>query len=417
MARAPWDKEWLTLFGAARHVGGGSPPDPPDPKETAAAQGQTNRETALAQARLNMVDRVTPYGTVTYERIPGTGGTERIKTGMREKTRRVPIEGSSTYDPQYRTVTDPRNRTVTDPRNRRQPQYRTVTEEVPVYEERQKTPRFRQKVELTPEQQQRFDLQQQLGTDLTELGVDQLGRIRESVSTPFGLEGLPQRGEVPTFNPGDYADERQRVEQALYDRASQYLDPRFEQERESMRTQLINSGFRPGTEAFEEQMNNFSRRRQQAYGDARDRAITGAGQEQSRLFGMDVTGYNAALDEFRLRENARERALQERLLERSQPLNEMAAFLGTGPGVQMPQFTNVPQTGIAPPDYQGAVNTAYQGELQNYQTQQANRASTMGAVAGLAGTVGGAMVGGPFGAAIGGGLGSGLGAGAGGGMF
>ena len=42
-----------------------SQPKYPDPKETAAAQGAMNKETAIAQAGLNAIDYVTPYGNIT----------------------------------------------------------------------------------------------------------------------------------------------------------------------------------------------------------------------------------------------------------------------------------------------------------------------------------------------------------------
>ena len=54
--------------------GGGSVPTPPDPVATAEAQGAINRETAVAQARLNRTNEVTPLGSRTYNEflIPGT---------------------------------------------------------------------------------------------------------------------------------------------------------------------------------------------------------------------------------------------------------------------------------------------------------------------------------------------------------
>lgn len=57
-----------------------SPPTPPDPKETAAAQTQMNRETAVAQTGLNSTNQVTPDGTLSYSQI-GTwpDGTPRFQ--------------------------------------------------------------------------------------------------------------------------------------------------------------------------------------------------------------------------------------------------------------------------------------------------------------------------------------------------
>jgi len=44
-----------------------SAPSYPDPAETAAAQGQMNKETAIAQYELGATNQITPYGNLTYE--------------------------------------------------------------------------------------------------------------------------------------------------------------------------------------------------------------------------------------------------------------------------------------------------------------------------------------------------------------
>lgn len=49
-----------------------SAPAVPDPAATAAAQGAANKDTAIAQAQLNMVNQVTPNGSLTYNQS-GTG--------------------------------------------------------------------------------------------------------------------------------------------------------------------------------------------------------------------------------------------------------------------------------------------------------------------------------------------------------
>ena len=41
-------------------------PSPPDPYNTANAQGNVNQETAYAQQRLNQTNQITPYGSLTY---------------------------------------------------------------------------------------------------------------------------------------------------------------------------------------------------------------------------------------------------------------------------------------------------------------------------------------------------------------
>ncbi len=44
-----------------------STPSPPDPMETAQAQGQMNKETAIAQYGLGATNQITPTGNLTYE--------------------------------------------------------------------------------------------------------------------------------------------------------------------------------------------------------------------------------------------------------------------------------------------------------------------------------------------------------------
>jgi hypothetical protein len=71
----------------------------------------------------------------------------------------------------------------------------------------------------------------------------------------------------------------------------------------------------------------------------------------------------------------RQQRLQEQLALRSQPINEATGLL-TGQMVGTPQFTNTPQTNVAPTDYLGAVQmqqaalqNQYNQRMQNYQTQ------------------------------------------------
>lgn len=51
-----------------------SSPSPPDPYQTAAAQTASNKETANYQQSLNMVNQITPYGTLDYKQT-GTAST------------------------------------------------------------------------------------------------------------------------------------------------------------------------------------------------------------------------------------------------------------------------------------------------------------------------------------------------------
>jgi hypothetical protein len=83
---------------------------------------------------------------------------------------------------------------------------------------------------------------------------------------------------------------------------------------------------------------------------------------------MAATGFNnqAGAQEFNqgvtnanLNNAGRQQQIQEATYLRNLPLNDIAALLGTGGGVQGPQFSSVSQVGVAAPDYMGQVNNTY----------------------------------------------------------
>lgn len=69
-------------------------PKQPDPVKTAQAQAQMNKETAIAQAGLNNVNQVTPYGNLTYKQI----GTWPDGTPRYEATQSLSPENQALYD-------------------------------------------------------------------------------------------------------------------------------------------------------------------------------------------------------------------------------------------------------------------------------------------------------------------------------
>ncbi|QCI67528.1 tail fiber domain-containing protein [Phreatobacter stygius] len=76
-----------------------SPPTPPDPKETAAAQTQMNRETAITQYGLNAANQVTPDGSLSYRQI----GTWADGTPRYEATQALSGANQKIYDTTKRT--------------------------------------------------------------------------------------------------------------------------------------------------------------------------------------------------------------------------------------------------------------------------------------------------------------------------
>lgn len=181
---------------------------------------------------------------------------------------------------------------------------------------------------FSPDQQKLFDLNNQTKQNIGQIGVDQSSRIGSLLNTPVNLNN-------------------EATEARLYELGSKRLDPRFEQERSSMESQLVNRGIRPGTEAYDREVQRFDQTKNDAYNQL---LLTGRGQ-----------------------------ATQEALTERNQPINEISALM-SGSQVSQPNFAQTPTAGVAPTDYIGAVNQKHQSDLAAYNAQQKQQ---MGLMSGL----------------------------------
>jgi len=170
-------------------------------------------------------------------------------------------------------------------------------------------PQFTRKETLSKAQQGLYDQQVQLGRDMNGLAIGQTKRLSDVLNQPVNLDGLPEA-------PGDQDAYRQRVEAAMGERMNMGLD----RDRERLETRLINQGLARGSAAFNGAMDEANRQAN----DARTQTFLASGQEARAQGEMQAT--------------SRERALQERLTTRNQPLNEISALMSGGQ-VTMPQFS------------------------------------------------------------------------------
>jgi hypothetical protein len=114
-----------------------------------------------------------------------------------------------------------------------------------------------------------------------DLASSQLDRLKDTYSTDLNYDNL---GALPEAN----ADVRKRVEDALYAQAQSRLDPRFQQADNATRSTLLNRGITEGSEAWNRELENFGRERNDAYNTAQWEATTRGGEEMQRLFGMEM---------------------------------------------------------------------------------------------------------------------------------
>ncbi len=244
-----------------------SPPAPPDPRVVGEAQTSSNVNTAVANSIMGNANEISPTGNVNYTQIG------------------------------QQTITGPNGETY----------------QIPQYQREQT---------LSPEQRQLYDQQTALGSSMNQLASSQVGRLNSVLGAPISSAGLPANYAMPT-NPttrglsdgpeamsvnlartfadtgkqqtgfadvggpqrsvgaNDFSADRRRVEDALYSR----LNPQLQFDRDALESKLINQGFVRDTAAFNQSMDEYNRQAN----DARNQVVLAGGQEQSRLFGMDMS--------------------------------------------------------------------------------------------------------------------------------
>lgn len=333
-------------------------PAAPDPNVTAAAQGSWNSFTAQQQQAMNMVGQNTPWGSLDYS-----------QNG-------------------YTTLTSPDGKQV-------------------------QIPSYTANVNLSPSQQAIFDQTQAAEGNLAQLANSQSEWLKGYLGQQLDLSNLPMLqsqigGNYSTSLDGlqtsyagadDFSADRQRTEDAILQR----MAPQQAQDADRLRTQLINSGIRPGSPAWDSEMARLS----SSVNDARLGAVLASGQEQSRLVGLarDAAGFNndtrtnqfiaqnqASLGAAGFNNAARGQGLSEALQIRNQPLNELLGVM-SGTQVQSPAgtFAQTPQSAVGGVDYSGLVSQKYQADMAQWQQQVQNQQNRMGGLFNLGKSIIGAL--------------------------
>lgn len=345
-------------------MGKGKAPKSPDPVATAAAQTAQNKETALWNAQLNNVNQITPYGNLTYTQ---TGGGKQYNMDAYNKALEAYAKsGSASLSPDWVPTKRPNYWY-----NTKTKQYSSSPNGVsggvqaPKLEQfliGDSAPQYTSTVTLNPQSQAILDAQLASERSLSELGGEQIGRIRQSVASPYSYSGLPS-----VYGEGDTALARQRAEEAIMSR----MNPQFAQDEESLRTRLINQGIGQGSEAYRREMDQFG----QTKTDARQQAILRAQDYANALLNESLTRRNQAIQEYDTQRNA--------------PLNEYIG-LTSGTQIQNPQFSSRDMGAIPNSNYTDLVNQQYQGNINAYNQRQAGQNATMSSLFGLGGSLLGA---------------------------
>jgi hypothetical protein len=322
-------------------MGGSKPPPPTPPKETSAAQTGANISTAIAN---NFMSNANLIGA----------------------------DGST------QTTNQTGNYRFTDP-------YTGQSYDIPT---------FTRTESLSPVRQQTLEQSNQANLNLATLGAntsrDLIGNMQKQL-TAADLGPRPELGQLQTSYDTDFTADRGRTEEALFSR----LNPKLQQDRAALETQLSNQGIKLGSAAFDRAMGNFG----QQSNDARMAAILASGQEQSRLADLarQSAGFgNAAqMDQYNAGLSGRAQQMQEAFALDNQPINKAMA-LASGTQVAMPQFQAFNSARIPTTDNAGIIQNYDQQNFQRWQAQEQQNQGLMGGLMGMGGKIGAALPWGPM---------------------
>lgn len=221
---------------------------------------------------------------------------------------------------------------------------------------------------MSPTAQNQYNIGQGINTNLLNTAASGLDRVSSQMATPFDMSKVPDAPNLPQSSDAT----RSAVANALMSR----LSPQFQRDEESARTRMAAQGITQGSEAWNNEMNRLT----QAKNDASMQAQMQAGNEQSRLFGEQIQGYNAG-------QQGRQQSIQEQAYLRNLPLSEINA-LRTGNMPNMPQFQGFSGSQVqAAPLLQGT-QLAGQSAMDVYNAKVGSYNSLLG----TAGKLGGAAI-------------------------
>jgi hypothetical protein len=391
-----------------------SPPPAPDPYATAQAQTQFNSDAARLSTALNRPNQNTPYGSLKWHNDGDKWWSDVTLDPRVQQSVDSELATANGLNSTVQSALGRVQSAMGQPINYAGAPAGSTAQGAMQSANGQFT-------DVTPDLMATRGLARQ-GMGLQSYSMDRMGQMQGQA-----LPGIPTADNAS----------RQRVEDAMYGRATSRLDPQFQQQESSLRSDLMNRGIVEGSEAWKTQMDNLGRAKTDAYGAARDSAILAGGQEQSRMFdlgaqtygmgmqgrqqqfgeaqagmqaggqaqgqlqglygvqGSQVAGRDAsAAAQYSMGNMDRDRYLSEQERRRALVMNELNA-LRTGSQVAQPTFQNGNiGANVQPANFQGAANTAYQGAMNGYNAQVGSQNSLMGGLFGLGAAAMGAPAGG-----------------------
>jgi len=190
------------------------------------------------------------------------------------------------------------------------------------------------------------------------------------------------RNSVDPTSMGDPAI--QNAERTSYNAQMGLLQPGMDQQSKGLEDQLAAEGITQGSDNYDTAKANLERTQGQIQAGVAGNAVQQGIGLQNQLFGQDLS--NAGFNN-----QAAAQQLSQDFGIYNQPLNTLNAFQ-SGSQVSMPQFQATNPVNMAGTNTSGNVWNAYQGNVNNANSQNAASNALWSGIASLGGTLGGAAI-------------------------
>jgi hypothetical protein len=247
--------------------GGGGGGASVDPIALSNAQGQQNINTAETQAQLNAINTFSPYGSTVYQ--PGQIDPSTGKPSSYNVTQSLSPEFQQLFGTQTGLAQAVAGAGA--PFAAAAPGMATTGAGI---------------------LNRVGNLAGALPTNIDLSAVPNIGTLSPSsfqTNVTGGAGGQPLPSAVTGVN-SNFPQLVQQAQDAAYKSQTQYLDPQFNQQEESLRQSMADQGIEEGSPAFSRAMGDFDRQKQQAYQSAQSQAVSAGNEQQRALFGQALAG-------------------------------------------------------------------------------------------------------------------------------
>ena len=298
-------------------------PAPVDPGALIGQQAGVTAEAARLGARLNRPSTYTPFGSVTFEEMPG----DRWKS-------------TQTFSPEMQSLYD---------------------------------------VQLATGQ----GVGEAALSKVGELPTDPFSL--EGVQGFRGEMDYTGLTDIPGAE--DFGAARTAAEEGAFSRVWDRLGTQFGEEETALATTLANKGIVEGSEQYTKSFDRFNERKNDARTAAAYDSISAGRDAFNNLFANALTSRQQGISErgmdVNLANQARAQAIADIQLQRATPMNELAALLQGSPAVTTPQAQGMAGVNVAAPDVGGAYGLAASQAGQGYAGQVAQRNAMLSGMAGM----------------------------------